>query len=429
MKRCCWLLVLTMLLVCLLTGCAEEVDGFGSELLHAPVISPEQQEIQRTIRDYLGENITLKYPMSETPSSPFFWWDADGDGTQELVVLYQNTAKSKNVQLAVLCQEEDGWYAAHLDVEGAAGDVDGLRSVRLEDGREYLLAAYQDSTGVDWTVCLYAWRNGALRECARQVCQQYVTADPEGAGCDQLMLVQYNEIYGNLQLRVYGAPQENSAGTALTERSVTILDSRFERCHFMQLSALESGGVSLVMDFTDGSGSSLGEVLNYQNGRFIRCYTTDGSNIPNFTARPFSGLLPADQDGDGGLELPRVETQVFGSGTPVRFYFVSWYRISVGETQLRDYTLVDTQERYVLRLPAAWRGQVMLQADGGGVWSLRFIENGARRAWFCLTEEKPDNDYLIVSSIGDQQFCLQFAEQMELDDRVILLGGLRLLYE
>ena len=35
-----------------------------------------------------------------------------------------------------------------------------------------------------------------------------------------------------------------------------------------------------------------------------------------------------------------------------------------------------------------------------------------------LTEEKPDNDYLVVSSIDNLQFCLQFAEQTELDDRI-----------
>ena len=428
MKR--WFVRLVPVLLCafFLASCVQ-ADGFGASLLQPPEVPQQQTQLLQTVTDYLGESITLKYPVSSLQSSPFLWWDADGDGIQELVVLYQNTAKSKNVQLAVLRQEEGSWYAAHVDVEGAAGDVDALRVIRLKEGGEYLLAAYQDSTGIDWTVCLYRWDSGALRECARQVCQQYVAADMDGSGFEQLALVQYSEMYGNLQLHVYGAPLQGDAEQHLAERSATVLDSRFERCRFMQIDSGREKEITLVMDFTDGFGNSLGEVMSYRSGRFIRCYTEDDSNIPNFTARPFEGLLPADQDGDGMLEVPRVETQVFGSGTPVRFFLVSWYRITADEMVLRDYSLVDMQEHYVLRLPESWRGQIMLQADGGGVWSLRMIENSIRRAWFCIAEEKPHADSLLVGEVENGQFWLQFPDETLMEERVILLNGLRPLYD
>ncbi len=429
MKKNFWRLALVMLIALLLAGCGAgaAADDLGAALLRAPELSEQQIQLQKTVTEYLGESIVLKYPMNTESSTPYFWWDADGDGTQELIVLYQNTAKSKNVQLAVMKQNDRGWYAAHMDVEGVGGDVDGVRSIRLADGHEYLLAGYQDSTGQDWTVCLYRWQNGALQECARLLCQQYTTVSLEGDAAEQLVMVQYSEMYGNLQLRVYGAPKTPDSAEVLEEWSSTILDSRFARCLFLQPSIPEKGALTLVMDFMDASGNSLGEVMTYQNGRFVRCYTEDGSNIPNFTARPFQGLLPSDQNGDGSLELPRVETQVFG-GTFVRFYFISWYQISGGETLLREYCLADMQEGYLLTLPESWHGKVMLQADGGGVWSLRYIENGIRRAWFCLADEQPDSGYQSIGDLGSQRMYIQFPEQTAMEDRFVIINGLQPLY-
>ena len=69
------------------------------------------------------------------------------------------------------------------------------------------------------------------------------------------------------------------------------------------------------------------------------------------------------------------------------------------------------------------------EQDGDGIWSLRTIENSVRRVWFCVAQEKLNADSLLVAELDGGRFWLQFADQTLMEDRVVLLGGLRPLYD
>ncbi len=421
--------MLPVLALMLFTACSGSVET-GQALLQAPMAAQQQTELLQTVTEYLGENVTLKYPMSRADSSPFLWWDADGDGVQELVVLYQNTVKSKNVQLAVLRQGADGWYAAHMDVEGAAGEVDGLRSVLLSDGREYLVAGYQEPSSKDQTVCLYQWSGGALRERARLTCQKYVMQDLEGDDVQELILIQKHATYGNLQLRVYDAedPVKQKENGLLTERFVTLLDSRFDRCLSMEIGPTAEGGLVLVMDFEDGYDKRMAEVMLYQGDRFIRCYVEESGNVPNFTARPFACLSPTDLDRDGFLEVPRVSSSVLDSGQEARFHFVGWYHVTLDGAGLCGFSLVDTKEECQLLLPVEWHGQVLLQADVSGQWSVRSIATGERLFRIGFAQESLGSGYRLLGDLGEKRVYLQFSAELPEEQMEQILSGLRLLY-
>ncbi len=423
---------LAALALCLaLTLCSCGLAQEGNTLLTAPVPDGDTQQLMQTVYTYLGSGITLKYPVGGNTSSPFFWWDADGDGADELMVLYQNTAKSKNVQLALLQPALDGgWYVAHMDIEGTGGEVAGLQALRLANGQRCLLTAYQDSTGRDWTLCFYQWQNGALVETVRLVCQQYAVVELQGDGCHQVAVVQQSSVHGLLQLRVYGGvqPQEDkTSDSLLAELAATTLDARFDRCQYMAYSPMGSE-LTLVMDFLDGSGNSLGEVATWRQDRFIRCYTPDDSNIPNFTARPFSGLEPMDINGDGSIELPCVDSRVVGGGGN-RFYFVSWYAIGMQSTQLQGYSLVDITGGCLVQLPMAWHGQVMLQPVSGSVWSLQSIRDGGELLSFQMdaTDRAPAG-YRLWGDLGRQRLYVQFSQGLSSEEQALLLAGFCPLY-
>lgn len=423
------LFLLCLLITVVLTGCAAREPQTDDVLVQQPSVAPQQQVLLQAVTEYLGENIVLKYPMGSKTSTPFLWWDADGDGTDELIVLYQNTAKSKNVQLAVMRRGADGWYAAHMDVEGAAGDVDVLRCADLGDGRECLLAGYQDSTGQGWTVCLYRWESGALREYARQYCQQYTLVGLEDGL--RLAMVQRNETYGALQLRIYrmadGSAQDKPGD--LGDPLITVLDPRFEKCLFLEACPTPTGEQSLVMDFLDDSGNCLAEVMLWAEGHFVRCYTSVGGNIPNFTTRPFTDLPPADLDDDGVLEVPRVESPILIGGSGIRFYQVAWYHVTVSETEPVAYGLVDTKAGFVLLMPSEWQGrQVQMQAAPEGTWILRSIETGEPLFSLRLTEAITVDGFRFLGDLERQRLYLQPGESLSEAEKAVLLEGFHIMY-
>lgn len=419
----------TLLCAALLTGCSQSNGLLKEEtdLLEAPLRLQQQEQLLDAVYTYLG-GVTLKYPMGSDSASPFLTWDADGDGREELLVTYQNAAKSKNVQLAVLRQAaDDGWYAAHMDIEGAAGELDGLHTVRLADGSDCLLVGYQEPAGQDWTVCLYQWQNGALREQTRLQCQQYVLYDFNGDGYLQLAMVQRNETHGMLQLRTFTFA-DGQTEELLQEKSVTTLDSRFEHCTWLSAEELSAAEKALVMDFSDGDGNSLGEVMSYALGRFVRCYTQDAVNIPNFTARPFDGLRPMDVDGDGVTELPRMEARALGSLTNTRRYLVSWYAIGAQSQQLRACSVVNMAAGYLTLVPVEWNGLVSLQEEGGGIWSIRDMATGSRMAQYQLTAGHASAEYQLIGDTGQKRLYLQCADTLSAQERTTLAEGFRLLY-
>lgn len=427
--RRCKLLLCLLLPVLLLCGCAQDLTLTADveTLLTAPAQTAVQTGLLQAAYTYLGSSIALKYPMDAYASAPFYAWDADGDGRQELLVFYQNTAKSKNVQLAVLRPAGDGgWYAAHMDVEGAAGETDGARILHLADGCDCLLIGYQEPTGQDWTVCLYQWQDGALHERTRLVCQQYAVTELDGDGCQQLAVVQRATSYGPLQLRLLTAAQADS-GTFLQEQTAVMLDPRFAHCAF--LAQVSDSSPGLVMDFTDDSGGRLGEAMVYAQGSLIRCYAEDNLNLPNFTSRPFDGLDPMDVDGDGALEMPRVENRVLGATASDRFFFVSWHAPEVEGTSLRGYGILDRNASYLLLLPSAWYSQVILQEEGQGGWTVRAIGSGEQLlSWQVTQGRSPGNDYQLLGRLGEQAVYLRFGAALTPEEQTAVLDGFFPLY-
>ncbi|MBQ8610907.1 MAG: hypothetical protein IJ412_04265 [Oscillospiraceae bacterium] len=429
MKKLVRLFLVCLFIAALFAGCSSGTAHEDRTLLAKPAASGQQQLLLKAVTEYLGDSVVLKYPMCSEGSSPFLWWDVDSDGTDELIVLYQNTAKSKNVQLAVMKQGSNGWYAVHMDVEGAAGEVDELRILRLADGEECLMAGYQDSTGQDWTVCLYRWRNGALQECERRFCQQYACIWLEDSW--RLVMVQKNESYGNLQLRTFGAvPKELIDGqNVLDEPLITVLDPRFERCISLEVASIPETEPLIVMDFTDDSGNCLAEAMLWKNERFMRCYTADSSSIPNFTTRPFAGLSPADMDGDGVIEVPRVEAPVFSGGAGARFYLVSWHKVSLTETKQTAYSLVDVRAGYCLLLPMEWRElQLQMHAAPEGSWLLRSIETGELLLALRLTEAAEAEGFRPMGRLDTQRLYLKTGDGLSEQEKDILSNGLRIMY-
>ena len=65
--------------VCLLAGCGAAPAGV-EDLLRAPQLDGQQNEVEKALIAYLGETPQMKYPTTGENLSPFVFDDWDGDG-------------------------------------------------------------------------------------------------------------------------------------------------------------------------------------------------------------------------------------------------------------------------------------------------------------------------------------------------------------
>ena len=71
----------------LATGCSP-MPAAPEDLLDAPKLSEKQYEVDRALREQVGQDIKLKYPQSGSYRSAFTFHDVDGDGEEEAIVLH-----------------------------------------------------------------------------------------------------------------------------------------------------------------------------------------------------------------------------------------------------------------------------------------------------------------------------------------------------
>ena len=172
---------------CLLAGCSAAPAGV-EDLLRAPQLDGQQNEVEKALIAYLGETPQMKYPTTGENLSPFVFDDWDGDGTTDAAALYVSTAKGQNVHLAVL-ESVNGEWVVTQEREGLSTSVESIEtaSLRGAEGTQ-LLVGYAAASGEKY-LAVYSYQNETLSEVFHQSYSQYELRDISGSGGNDLVII------------------------------------------------------------------------------------------------------------------------------------------------------------------------------------------------------------------------------------------------
>ncbi|MDD3429646.1 MAG: hypothetical protein PHG02_06555 [Oscillospiraceae bacterium] len=427
MRRLALLITVLLIITLTFTACGDMLLGVGTEdLLQAPQLSSSQRDVLKALTDYLGESIQLKYPRHGSFLSPLLFWDLNGDGVEEVIVLYTSTSLGKNVNIALMENEEGKWKFT-FGTEGINTDVERVEFTQLHrDGSTQVIIGYTSLNLSDKYLEVYNYRDSTLQKQYEQAYSDYGLADFTGDGKNDLVVVSLNSQPGPVQITLL-----SSNGQAFEQPVVTSLDNRFTSCSQFAISSYRNGKSWIVLDGYIGAFLA-SEVLEYNGKLFVKYGLGTDVNVPTLSLRSQTDLTIRDIDNNGITEVPVVTEEIESIIDTERMYWVSWYDYVINQNRPTQSGIVDTYYGYFLRLPDSWKGKVSIEPTPDvHEWLIRDIQTGSVLLFVRILaqgEELTSNrTYTQAATIGNYRIFLAPTEKTTAAEKRTLIGGITIL--
>ncbi len=399
--------LLALALCCLLalTGCG----SFGAsveDLLTAPALDDQQAAILDTVRSYADTGITLVYPKGGAYRNPITLQDIDGDDEPEAITFYTKKDEVK-IHINVAKKMEDyqngeRWQVIY-DIEGLGNQVNFIdfAHVGLLFYQNIIVGYSAFSEGGN-TLVVYGFQSGELCETMIQNYTEVAYGDLDGDMFDELVL--FNTpgdgaagITADLYERV-GTPEAPYLG----KTAQATLDPSLVRLR--RLSVDSEGQYRLVYaDGLSGDNQMTTEALCYDGEKLYTLSQYErqrGSETDYLTAltRQNTELYSQDVDGDGHIEVPRLQKQQSDSLYQQGGYFVDWYSGSSGGYTYKRTTYEDDSFHLRVTLLSGWVGSVTFQSENDG--SARTCLDAGGATVFSVLRISRSEDAVAYTSSG-----------------------------
>ncbi len=353
--------VLLLCLVCVLfsfTGCRDlslDVEG----LIQAPQLTGEQKDIYQALQAAVGSNITLKYPKTGDYRSAFVFWDIDGDGTQEVLVFYENAGDTEqNARVNVLACRNGRW-ASVCDVAGFGREVDRVQFDANVSGQgqcDIVIGWMYENTSSK-SLGVYSFEENMLKTRTTADYSSFSVLDFDGDGLNELLVLtsDYSNMTSNARILEY-VQQEGREGSII-ETSSCALSTGITQFKQMLEGILVTGQKAVFVDSVLSSGLMTTELLVLRDGQLTNL-------LQNSSGTPYvqrtSDKLSQDINNDGFIEIP--QDQLFPGYEEVseneRIYLTRWLLYDAEQTQVVSNMFYNAEEHYYFVLPQEWVGRV-----------------------------------------------------------------------
>ena len=412
--------------LCLLAGCGASPAGV-EELLRAPQLDGQQDQVEKALIAYLGETPQMKYPTTGEHLSPFVFDDWDGDGVTDAAALYVSAAKGQNVHLAVL-EMVDGEWTVTQEREGLSTSVESLETAALRGAQgTQLLVGYAGASGEKY-LAVYSYQNETLNEVFHQAYSQYELRDISGSGGSDLVIIG-PETGSGLQLQMLTA-QDGQFAPVMTPVSV---GAQFTTCDGLYTSRGDDGSYYLILDGQTGSANTLASMILYYDARLQQLVTFHPITVEDLfdATQRYSTLLKSqDIDDDGAVEIP---TQLDGAGLDNlavnRLSFVAWMDYTSEYQQEKSFGVADLEYGYYLELPAAWREDILItDGDETDSWQVRSADG--EQLYLTVRVAGPGaqgSGYVLLGNIGARKVQARLGPAAQQVSVTSLTRGFRVL--
>ena len=354
MKRIFWLLAAACFLLAA-SGCTP-IQTNISDLLDAPRLTERQGQVLEALRDEVGQDIKLKYPKSGEYRSAFTFYDIDGDGSDEAIVLYAVQDSGRQVtRVAVLDDEAGGWQAVGSHIPGLGTDIDFIRFEQMKSSGPKSMIIGWVPEGTEKSVAVYRYDEGGFRVEYSEDYSQIGIGDLNGNGLHELLLLCAPDT-GAIPYVILAGEDENRLLDTLDE---VLLDDRILSFLEPVCGVASADGLRGVVVDCMVSGRSMATCIIQVKGNSLAVPTADNDNALFYRTYRTTGVRSEDVNGDGIIEIPLVgypygQDEVEESA---RVFYTDYMQLEAVGLREVQRAYVNVEQGYRMTFPDSWLGE------------------------------------------------------------------------
>ena len=419
MKRnCIWLSALLAVLLCF-SSCSFRLES-PDQLIRAPKLTGENQQVQKTLDSSVGESMVLKTPLTGEYSSAFIYRDIDSDGSEECIAFYA-LKSDDTVHMNLLDRAGEKWYSV-CDLTGNGSDVYSVGFADVDgDGSVEIIVTWNilesKSNKYLSVYGMYSRDSGAVSMFSEMFTAFY-TLDIDSDGSDEIFLTVL-EPSGDSYLsfgRLFRYDKKEKAISLVSEiRLDSSVTAYTNICHDY------NGDICrLYIDGIVSETHRMTQVLDVSSSDFIMSApVVDGKAAALSTLRS-GGDDCRDMNGDGFVEIPTYS--VFPGAAVIdresrvseSLYLTVWSRYENGSlTAVQEYILLPEWNCRFLTSPEFRTGMTAvrdLKLDR--LKFCEYTENGDVGHMLFYIDRIPAAQFSPVFSSESEQVLLSDAEQV-----------------
>lgn len=349
-----------LLSLVLLSGCSVGVSM--ENLLTAPKLDAQQNEIYQALINSSGSAISLKYPRSGDYRSAFVVRNIDDEPSDEAMVFYESDSVQSGeaaLRLKVLDQYDGKWQAVY-DLACIGSEVDSISftSIGGSDNIDIVIRfSMLNQTEKAFSVLNYS--DGIAGEMYSAPYSTLEVLDLNNDGNDELVAVSQDKASGICSAAMF---------SRVDEKFQKISEAELIGVHY-EITSVTKGMLAentpaLFLEYSIGQGE-YGTGVIYCRGNHIVSPAVFGPEpdkgvISRFVNNYITNIPCMDIDGDGFVEIPSM-TPLPGYEAltrPEQLCAVQWYTVQYDDFALEHYGYYSSKYSFALLFPNRWRGLV-----------------------------------------------------------------------
>lgn len=358
-------IIIAVLIICLLlSGCSFRIASSVDDLISPVAPSGENENVQNALNSFCKDGFSLKTPAGGEHTTAYTLFDYDNDSVDEAVVFYEPSSPLGSINMALIDKIDDNWSVV-CNIEGDGSDVYSIDFCDLSgDGTfelivlwdvisnspNHLMNVYRQSKGEDSS------HISLVKTEKHVVMNNYIAVDVDADNQNELIVFSIQSgdpISANAILYNYSNDRLKSLGSTKLDGHINsyknIKSEVFDNTVYIYADAVKSNGTEMLTEIIHWS--------DYYN-TIVSPFYSYSTGVTKRTTR--SAMLSSrDINSDGKIDIPLDAEFDAPNGVTA----VNWKRYENTVLEHTAYSIAVEKDDYQLVIPDDMFEKIKVQYD------------------------------------------------------------------